>query len=1054
MAADREKVAILGGGVGALCAAVALSEIDPKGERFDITVYQLGWRLGGKCAAGRNAAYGQRIEEHGLHVWAGFYDNAFTVMRVVCNELKLPLDQLFERQNLICFAEKEGARKDRRGPWPDWYQPGRDPGAFPGRDSLWAHPENPMPPLPTLVRRTIATVMFNLDSIWHHWPGDQEAETRAAIAKLPAAQQSRLANHPVPNAGKSHHPLLELARRVGAGLEHEVQQVRHEAAHDVAGLLHAFHDLAKPHCGVGRVLEDLAELPAMFRHALTVGNLAICVLLGIVRKGCLENGLEAIDDLEFREFLTEQDAAAAHNEVVTVLYEYLFAFEGGSRATPRVSACTAVQGLLRLFLTYRGAFFFKGLRSMGDLLCTPIYTLLKQRGVTFKFFHKVVELQPTADGLEIGTILVDRQAAIVGDADYDPLVPVQGFDCWPSTPRWEQLRDGAELRDEGINFESSYPPHAQRDPVARLELKRGQDFDTVILGISVGALGRICKPLVDAKPAWAEMVEKLATVRTQALQLWVDEAVDTLCPDYVAPKDMQLPDRGNMGPIVATCRPPLDTYADMSQLLPAEDWPAPAPRSVAYFCAVLDETAPNDGKLASEAVKDGVRDWMTSWLHNLWPGIGQGADFRWDLLHAPDGLTGEARLDAQFWRANIDPTERYVLSLPGTLKYRMEPGQSGYGNLYLAGDWTRVPEINAGCVEVAAMSGLLAASALSGVHIPVVAGSQEVRPATGYIDYGGWITLPPAPSSGRDTSFYSFPFTADKAACQGFLDRSYNLAAGYTRFRAMLDLVFLNIVQVEKTGALVPPYDTEGFMPETDIGFWLLVGSYKPHALLPEAIGWVPAYLFVDNAWTTLSGREIWGLPKYVATMDLPPAGPASAGPFAVSALAIRNFRPTAQAQVQPVLKLTGTQMKVLQLDDIARTAWDAAAALESFKRLCAAADGGLLQDLLDRPGMPPFIGAGIKGFPVYYLKQARTADSATAACYRALLQGPLTLTGLHDAGLLDGSWTLEMEALDSLPFIRDLGLGTPKDGRLAVTARTGFWGRIDFEIGMAAPMA
>ena len=54
--ADRERIAILGGGVGALCAAVALSEIDPKGEKYEITLYQLGWRLGGKCASGRNAA--------------------------------------------------------------------------------------------------------------------------------------------------------------------------------------------------------------------------------------------------------------------------------------------------------------------------------------------------------------------------------------------------------------------------------------------------------------------------------------------------------------------------------------------------------------------------------------------------------------------------------------------------------------------------------------------------------------------------------------------------------------------------------------------------------------------------------------------------------------------------------------------------------------------------------------------------------------------------------------------------------------------------------------
>ena len=37
--------------------------------------------LGGKGASGRNAEYGERIEEHGLHIWFGFYDNAFKTIQ-------------------------------------------------------------------------------------------------------------------------------------------------------------------------------------------------------------------------------------------------------------------------------------------------------------------------------------------------------------------------------------------------------------------------------------------------------------------------------------------------------------------------------------------------------------------------------------------------------------------------------------------------------------------------------------------------------------------------------------------------------------------------------------------------------------------------------------------------------------------------------------------------------------------------------------------------------------------------------------------------------------
>ena len=79
----KKKIAVLGGGTGSLSTVWALTTLPDWDERWDITVYQVGWRLGGKGASGRNAQYHQRIEEHGLHVWAGFYDNAFRVMREV-----------------------------------------------------------------------------------------------------------------------------------------------------------------------------------------------------------------------------------------------------------------------------------------------------------------------------------------------------------------------------------------------------------------------------------------------------------------------------------------------------------------------------------------------------------------------------------------------------------------------------------------------------------------------------------------------------------------------------------------------------------------------------------------------------------------------------------------------------------------------------------------------------------------------------------------------------------------------------------------------------------
>jgi predicted NAD/FAD-dependent oxidoreductase len=78
-------------------------------------------------------------------------------------------------------------------------------------------------------------------------------------------------------------------------------------------------------------------------------------------------------------------------------------------------------------------------------------------------------------------------------------------------------------------------------------------------------------------------------------------------------------------------------------------------------------------------------------------------------MRAPD----RSRFDSQFWVANVNPTDRYTQSIPGSSEHRISPLDNTYDNLTLAGDWTDCG-LNLGCVEAAVMSGRLAAHALSG----------------------------------------------------------------------------------------------------------------------------------------------------------------------------------------------------------------------------------------------------------------------------------------------------------------------------------------------------
>ena len=109
------------------------------------------------------------------------------------------------------------------------------------------------------------------------------------------------------------------------------------------------------------------------------------------------------------------------------------------------------------------------------------------------------------------------------------------------------------------------------------------------------------------------------------------------------------------------------------------------------------------------------------------------------------GRIGSSRrppFDQQFWRGNFAPTERYVLSLPETVAYRLPARGTGFDNLVLAGDWTQ-NSFDAGCLEAAITSGMLASHAICGwPSLEQIAGLDGPpgfpnRPPGGTPDRGG-----------------------------------------------------------------------------------------------------------------------------------------------------------------------------------------------------------------------------------------------------------------------------------------------------------------------------
>ena len=697
------RVAVVGGGCAALAAAFELSRPEHQGQ-YEVTVYQMGWRLGGKGASGRGAA--GRVEEHGLHLWMGFYENAFRLMRE-------------------CYAERNRAFPDARfANWHEAFEPAPDVGVA-DRDSAnengWAFWMAHFPP-------------------GTGEPGDPStgdpltvtAYLRQAVMLIVELLRSAGAMENAPQAANPGTGALgpdALASSIGTLLRYG-QLATTAAVLEAGDLLRQAADAFFPQFFSGpgsplaqlveslsvaarRQLGSLVEGDRELRRVWQVIDIILAILRGSIRSGLAldPRGFDAINDYDWREWLrmngaSEQSLASGF---MRGIYDLVFAFEDGDIHRPRLAAGVALRGAMRMFFTYRGSLFWRMNAGMGDVVFAPLYQVLKQRGVRFEFFHRLrkVSLSPRgeSDGPYVQSLEFDVQAKIKGGREYRPLIDLHKIPSWPAQPDYAQLVNGSAMKREGRAFESPWEKHR----AGQRKLTVIRDFDFVVLGVSVATLPEVAQELIDREPRWRAMVRHVKTVPTQAFQLWMRESTAEL--GWPHPP-------ANLSGFVE----PFDTWAEMSHLIPEEAWKEPV-RSIAYFCSVLPDASP-DGGPVTEAYhlrqRAAVRDHAVEFLNNgagvLWPHAVRRGQFRWEILAAEGKAAaqrGAQRFDTQYWAANVSPADRYVQSLPGSIIYRLSPLDTAFDNLTIAGDWTATG-LDSGCIESAVMSGMLAAHAISG----------------------------------------------------------------------------------------------------------------------------------------------------------------------------------------------------------------------------------------------------------------------------------------------------------------------------------------------------
>ena len=478
------------------------------------------------------------------------------------------------------------------------------------------------------------------------------------------------------------------AIRIGAEFLNDISHLRHQAQQNLlGGLLGRFRDSLRQH-----IQSDLAAGDIDSRRVYEVLDLGATIAKGLLLGGYLfdHRMLDRLHD-DFLDWLVKEGADPA---VATIsgsaalrgLYDLVFAYRNGDGGQPSFEAGVAIRSILLILGAYKGAIFWKMQAGMGDVVFGPMYQVLKDK-VKFEFFHCAEELILTADGTAVDAIRFGVQATLKEPAaGYDPLIPCVGLPCWPAEPRYEQLVEGDQLKADGVDLESFWT--TWKNPGSKT-LRAGQDFDQVVLGISLGALPFLFSQNAPVPEALRLTMQNVETVRTQAIQLWVNQTLEEL--------------GWTLGSVVLDAyTDPFNTWATMGQLLVRENWPPDTVKSLHYFCGQMAGGIPprDDAGAPDRAhceVMANAEKFIANDLPKLWPGM----------------TAGDFKIVSDYFRANINPTERYVQSVAGSTAFRLRANESGLDNVILAGDWTK-NGFNAGCVEAAVMSGIQAANAIAG----------------------------------------------------------------------------------------------------------------------------------------------------------------------------------------------------------------------------------------------------------------------------------------------------------------------------------------------------
>lgn len=758
----RKRVAILGAGPAGLATALALAKTD----RFDVHVYQMGWRAGGKCATGRDLP-DLRSRQNGSHYLFGCYHNTFALLREAYEVLERSnhpdaarfgrFQEELESRNLLVGTQRY-PRAEAAFDSEPWFRYMPQNMAAPGAGAK----------LPTPFDWAIIALQFALGFLL-----DAAATVLSALAGLagrrrPAVPErfyglrlclwlfpldpldrswrARLLRAPWWPARWAFNALFALVWHAARALSQLATLLVPErlGVHWSRKLLRLLDTLLTLGRGLfRRVLRASLRRPktssSAIRRGLILGDLATTLLVGYFRDGLNRaGGFERIDGEDFREWLARHGAQpeTRGSPLITTWYDAVISYRDGDERAPECSAGAAVQSMLRALLTYKGAFAYQMRAEVGDSFVAPVVKALETLGVNFHFFTRVKRVVACTERRRVTRVELDVQCTEHGPGAEFLEVADRRFPDRPKRKAWPSQPLGCATCAAVVPpLDSYYSTHAVGRELlrAREPDTEGESFDVVVAALPLGVMADVLvRELPDHSfvsvaselPAWQQCFRGVRHTESQALRIWFKVPL--------APAGSRSLGWTQAPPILSGFRWPFSTWEDNSQATHVHDFPdGERPLTIATVFGPL-ATGPLDIRHVSHfeeqtrLARSAALRFVEHDMLELWPGLradaGEG-QVDWDALIDLSGGKGNERFRWQHVTANVGPIESYVQAAPGTLRHRLRPDESQLENLFLAGDWTR-NGIEVGSVEGAIISGLKAARAIAGEPLRIIGGDD------------------------------------------------------------------------------------------------------------------------------------------------------------------------------------------------------------------------------------------------------------------------------------------------------------------------------------------